>query len=270
MKAFSSQRSAVSNLKNILFTVSIMFLGMIITETNVPAELTLKANHDHIKIDFFYHGSTVSVAGDADSGTDLIIKIASPEGHETLKQKGKVAGLLWMNTGTLDLEKVPNLYSIYSTKNIEDILSADEMDKYVIGYPALNRHIELTPAANEIERSKWFNEFVKYKESSDLYKTSSGKILTSAKDGKQAYYILTAWPYQAPPGDYLVTVYAVKDKKVLEMAEAKVDVEQIGIVKVLASMAESKAALYGIISIAAALIAGFGVGLIFRKGGGAH
>jgi uncharacterized protein (TIGR02186 family) len=270
MKAVSGQQSAVSSLINISLTVFIIFLGMIITETNVPAELTVKANHDHIKIDFFYHGSTVSVAGNADSGTDLIIKIASPEEHETLKQKGKVAGLLWMNTGTLNLEKVPNLYSIYSTKNIEDILSTDEMDKYVIGYPALNRHIEIKPASNEIEKAKWFNEFVKYKESSDLYKTSSGKILTSAKDGKQAYYILTAWPYQAPPGDYLVTVYAVKDKKVLEMAEAKVDVEQIGIVKVLAGMAKSKAALYGIISIAAALTAGFGVGLIFRKGGGAH
>jgi hypothetical protein len=90
---------------------------------------------------------------------------------------------------------------------------------------------------------------VKYKESSNLYKTSSGKILTSSKDGKQAYYILTAWPYQAPPGDYLVTVYAVKDKKVIEKAEANVSVEQVGIVKVFAGMAKSKAALYGIISM---------------------
>ncbi len=270
MKKVRSQKSEVRSFKNLFLTVFIIFLGMIITGTTVQAELTIKANHDHIKIDFFYHGSTVSVAGDADSGTDLIIKISSADGHEVLKQKGKVAGFLWMNTGTLNLEKVPNLYSIYSTKNIEDILSSDEMDKYVIGYPALNRNIEIKPALNEIERSKWFNEFVKYKESSDLYKTSSGKIMTSAKDGKQAYYILTAWPYQAPPGDYLVTVYAVKDKKVLEMAEAKVRVEQVGIVKTFASMAKSKAALYGIISIVAALTAGFGVGLIFRKGGGAH
>jgi uncharacterized protein (TIGR02186 family) len=258
----------ISNFKFVVLLISIIVL-LLISHT-ASAELTIKANHDHIKIDFFYHGSTVSVAGDADSGTDLIIKIASPEGHEVLKQKGKVAGLLWMNTGTLNLEKVPNLYSIYSTKNIEDILSADEMDKYVIGYPALNRHIEIKPASNEIEKAKWFNEFVKYKESSDLYKTSSGKILTSAKDGKQAYYILTAWPYQAPPGDYFITVYAVKDKKVLEMAEAKVQVEQVGIVKTFAGMATSNAALYGIISIVAALTAGFGVGLIFRKGGGAH
>ncbi|MBI5674328.1 MAG: TIGR02186 family protein [Nitrospirae bacterium] len=270
MKKVRSQKSEVRSFKNIFLTAFIIFLGMIMTGTKASAELTIKANHDDIKIDFFYNGSTVSVAGDADSGTDLIIKIASPEGHEILKQKGKVAGLLWMNTGTLNFEHTPNLYSIYSTKKIEDILSAEEADKYVIGYPALSRQMEIAPVSTEDERSKWFNEFVKYKESSNLYTTSSGKILTTAKDGKQAYYILTAWPYQAPPGDYLVTVYAVKDKKVIEKAESKVMVEQVGAVKMLAGMAKNNGALYGGISIMAALAAGFGVGMIFRKGGGAH
>jgi hypothetical protein len=130
--------------------------------------------------------------------------------------------------------------------------------------------MEIAPVSTEDERSKWFNEFVKYKESSNLYTTSFGKILTTAKDGKQAYYILTAWPYQAPPGDYLVTVYAIKDKKVIEKAESKVMVEQVGAVKMLAGMAKNNGALYGVISIMAALAAGFGVGMIFRKGGGAH
>jgi hypothetical protein len=49
-----------------------------------------------------------------------------------------------------------------------------------------------------------------------------------------------------------------------------VRVEQVGVVKALASMARDSAALYGIVSIAIALGAGFGVGLIAKKGGGAH
>lgn len=255
---------------HIVFSLMISLFVLTMSPKMASAELTVKANHDDIKIDFFYHGSTVSVAGLADKDTDLIIKIASAEGHEVLKQKGKVAGMLWMNTGTLNFENTPNLYSIYSTKNIDDILSTDEMDKYVIGYPALSRHVEIEPLANEDEKAVWFNEFVKYKESSHLYKTSSGDILISDKDGRQSYYILTAWPYQAPPGDYVVTVYAVKDHKIIEQNEAKVLVEQVGAIKMLAGMAKNNGALYGLISIMAALAAGFGVGLIFKKGGGAH
>lgn len=234
------------------------------------AELTIKANHDHIKIDFFYHGSKVSVSGEAASGSDLIIKIASPDGHETLKQKGKAAGFLWMNLGTLKFEHTPNLYFIHSTRKPEDILSQEEINRYVIGYPALGRHIEIAPVLNDEERAKWFDEFMRYKEASRLYKVSSGQIKTATAGKTQKYYLQIDWPYQSPPGEYIVTVYVVKDKKVVEKAETAVKVEQVGIIKLLSDMAKNKGALYGIISIVIALGAGFGVGMIFRKGGGAH
>lgn len=235
------------------------------------AKLTAIANHDHITIDFFYHGGTVSVRGEADPGTDLVIKITDPEGHQALNKKGKVGGMLWMNVGTLKFEKVSNFYTVYSTRKVEDLLSREEQEKYVIGYPALERHAEITPVANEEEKAKWFDEFVKFKEASHVYAMAPGKISTTMQaDGRQEYFILTDWPYQAAPGYYKVAVYAVKNKKVVEQAEATVFVEQVGVVKALSSMAHNHAALYGLLSIGVALGAGFGVGLVFRKGGGSH
>jgi uncharacterized protein (TIGR02186 family) len=253
---------------------AVIFALIVVTISFAPsasAMLTAKANHDHITIDFFYHGNTVSVRGISEPGTDLVIKITSPEGHQVLKQKGKVGGVLWMNVGKLTFERTPNFYEVFSTKKVEDILSREEMEKYVIGYSALAKHVEITPLANEEEKSKWFDEFVKYKEASKVYVTSPGKIETTMNaDGKQEYYVLTDWPYQAQPGDYLVSVYAVKDKKVIEQAQSKVNVEQVGMVKTLATMAKNNAAIYGFLSIGVALGAGFGVSLVFRKGGGAH
>lgn len=254
-----------------LLVIALAILGIVVIVDRASAELTATANHDHITIDFFYHGSTVSVRGTADPDADLIIKIAAPEGHETLKQKGKVGGFLWMNVATLKLENVPNLYSVHSTKKVEDILDQKERDRYVLGYPALGRHVEMSPVNNDEDKAKWFSEFIKYKENSKLYAETTGKIdMKQDKDGKQNYYILTEWPYQAPPGDYLVTVYAVKNGKVVGQAESKVLVEQVGVVNTLSNMAKKNGALYGFISIISALGAGFGVGLIFRKGGGAH
>ncbi len=235
------------------------------------AMLTAKANHDHITIDFFYHGSSVSIRGESDPGVDLIIKMTSPEGHHVLKQKGKVAGLLWMNVGQLKFENTPNFYAVYSSKKLEDILTQEEREKYTLGYAALQKHVEISPVANAEEKAKWFEEFVRYQENSHVYTASDGKITTTMNaKGNQEYYILTDWPYQAAPGDYIVTVYAVKNGKVIEQAESKVNVEQVGTVKMLAGMARNSAAFYGILSIGIALGAGFGVGLVFRKGGGAH
>jgi hypothetical protein len=64
-------------------------------------------------------------------------------------------------------------------------------------------------------------------------------------------------------------VYAVKITGSWK-SRIKGSAEQAGIVKSLAGMAKNNAAVYGVLSILAALGAGFGVGLIFRKGGGAH
>ncbi|HYQ47580.1 MAG TPA: TIGR02186 family protein, partial [Thermodesulfovibrionales bacterium] len=136
---------------NVLRSKFLMFLGIalcsagLMVPATASAKLTAKANHDHINIDFFYHGSTVSVSGVTDPGTELIIKIASPEGHEALKEKGKVGGILWMNVGTKQFENVPNLYSVHSARKVEDMLSREELDRYVIGYPALGRHAVIDP-----------------------------------------------------------------------------------------------------------------------------
>jgi len=244
--------------------------ALLLYGSSALAELTINANHDHINIDFFYNGSTVSVSGVSDPDVYLIVKISSADGHEVLKQKGKVAGILWMNVGTLEFKEAPNFYSVHCTKNIEDLLDKGEADKYVLGYSALERHVEIIPASKEEEKDRWFNEFVKYKESSKLYACSVGRLSAQSKGAKGLYYIKLDWPYQAAPGDYIVNVYAVKNKKVIEKAETKVFVEQVGIVKRLSEMAKNNGAIYGIISILAALGAGFGVGLIFRKGGGSH
>jgi uncharacterized protein (TIGR02186 family) len=234
------------------------------------ADISLVANHDHITIDFFYNGSSVSARGLTEPGTDVIIKIAGPAGTETLKEKGKTAGVLWMNVGTLHLENTPNLYEIFSTRPLDQILAPEEADREVIGYQALGKTLELHPVTSPEDRQKWIGEFIRFKENAKLYGGSTGKIALTPKDGKQGYYINTAWPYQAPPGDYTVTAYAVRDGKVIEKISKPVDVRQVGIIKMLSNLAKNNGALYGLLSIAMALGAGFGVGLIFKKGGGAH
>jgi len=67
--------------KNGMRTAIIMVLFILFGFAgNASAMLTAKANHDHITIDFFYHGSTVGVKGVSDAGRDLVIKITSPRG----------------------------------------------------------------------------------------------------------------------------------------------------------------------------------------------
>ena len=254
--------------------ITILSIVLFIPEIS-SATLTVKANHDHIKINFLYHGSDVNVSGISDEGLDLIIKITSPEMHQVMKKKGKVTGFLWMNVGTLNFEHVPNLYFLHTTGKLSELIEQEEMDKYIIGYPALFKHMEITSnektktvALTGEEKEQWFKEYVKFKESLSLYDISEKDIsIKKIDNGLQSYHIKIQWPYRAPPGEYTVTVYGIKNKQVVETAETKVIVEQVGGVKTLSDMVKNYGAIYGIISIIVAIAAGFGVGMIFRKGG---
>jgi len=61
-----------------------------------------------------------------------------------------------------------------------------------------------------------------------------------------------------------------KDGHVTGRSEAAITVELTGVVAQLAKMSSDNRAMYGILSIVVAIAAGFGVGMIFKKGGGSH
>jgi len=86
MPQVRSQKSEV-RIKLIFLLISIVVIAITAWAGEASAMLTARANHDHITVDFFYHGSTVSVRGISEPGTDLVIKMTSPEGHQVLKKK---------------------------------------------------------------------------------------------------------------------------------------------------------------------------------------
>ena len=234
------------------------------------AKTTARANHDEIDINYDYNGSTVSVSGDTEKDVDLIIKIYSENGNEEMKVKDKVGGLLWMNGETVVFGNVPNQYFLRSTAPVEELLAESQLNEHSIGYEALAANGELEPAMEPEKEAELFAEFFRYKEKGSLYSQSVGGIDLRGGEPQQDYYTVFDWPYQAPPGDYRITVYAVRDGSVIDVADASLVVEEVGVEKTLTTMAEERGALYGIAAIIVAMSAGFGVGVIFKTGGGAH
>jgi uncharacterized protein (TIGR02186 family) len=255
----------------ITLAVAMAVMMLAVTAPSAFAQLTTKANHDHISIDLNYHGSTVSVSGMSDPDVDLIVKIYADDSDEKLKQIGKVAGVVWMNTDELTFENTPDLYYLRSTKNLDEILSRQQLVDNGIGYDALAETVQIKPAPAPDEKSVLFGDFIKYKEAGNLYSRSVGSFdINPADEGGMSYYTVMAWPYEAPPGKYQVVVYAARDGQVVDTATSEVTVDETGTVKILADMAGENGALYGTAAIAVALVAGMGVGIVFGKGGGAH
>ncbi len=228
--------------------------------------LTCKVTPGKIPISLGYHGTKVTINGEGLNTEDVIIQIYSPPSEEHLKYKGKAGGIFWMKLGTMVFENVPKVYLVYSTKDTHELLSPETCEELSIGFDSLKKKAVIKSKLKNLDRDKWLKEFMKFKKVEHLYLEQSG--IVTVDPATHTYRVEIDWPFEAPPGEYIVEVFAIKDGKVMDKAQAKIRDERVGIEELLSHMAFEKPAVYGIIAIVVAIIAGFGVGMVFKGGGG--
>ncbi len=228
--------------------------------------LTCKVTPGTIPISLGYHGTKVTISGDGLDANDLIIQIHSPPGEEHLKYKGKAGGIFWMKLGTMTFENVPGVYLVYSTQDTHKLLSPETCEELSIGFDALKKKAVIKSDLKDLDRDRWLKEYMKFKEEEHVYLEKTGVI--KIDPASHAYTAEIDWPFEAPPGEYNVEVFAIQNGKVVDKAEAKLKDMRVGVEELLSHMAFEKPALYGIIALVVAIVAGFGVGMVFKGGGG--
>jgi hypothetical protein len=187
-----------------------------------------------------------------------------------MKYKGKAAGLFWMKMGDISFKNIPAAYLLFSSSDLDSLLHQDERVREGIGFDSIKAGADVESSAPDMDPGRWKKEFVKFKKAENLYLIEEGVIRNSQGTNGKEYQVDIDWPYQAGPGTYNIEVLAVRDGYVVDRAETSLTVARTGIVANLSNLAFNHAAVYGIISIVVAMAAGFAVGLLFKKGGGAH
>jgi hypothetical protein len=94
--------------------------------------------------------------------------------------------------------------------------------------------------------------------------------LVSTGSGQKELSAILPVPPTVPPGSYTVLLYCFKDGKPVERGSAELSIVRVGLARVMASLAYSEPAVYGVVAIVVAMIVGIGMGIIFssRPGSG--
>jgi len=231
--------------------------------------LTVEVAPGIVPIDFFYHGKKLAITGSSAIDDDLIVKISSPATDIAMKYKDKVGGLFWMKKGSYEFKDVPSVYLLHTSAALDRILSPEQQQKHLLGFKALTAHATVEDSdGNEVDK-KWLDQFIRFKEAEKVYNVQEGTVVRQHGNDGNTFTLSLDWPFQARPGTYTVEVLAVRDGIVVDSSSSSFTVEQQGIIATLSGMAFNRSAIYGIMAIIIALVAGFAVGAIF-KGGGSH
>jgi Putative transmembrane protein (Alph_Pro_TM) len=257
------------------YLVAILLAGLAVgvaQAASPPQAVVVDVSPSVIRMGTFYSGAKVHVEGTVPSSAEVLIAVRGPETTEVFNRVGR-AGPIWVNTGKVSISGIPSVLLIFSSKRVCDCLCREEIDRGEFDAASIKSKIKIKPGTKETDLIA--GEFLKLKYRQRSYQLENGGIqLAGEEEARQRFTLDFDWPKNAAPGTYVVRVCACQGGNVQDSLEIPVKVVEVGFPAMIANLASERPATYGIISVVAAVIAGFGIDFlttrIFKKKVSAH
>ncbi len=248
-------------------SLATLLVGLIPAHAAEP--LSVKVEPQVIKIGLFFNGADLQVNADTPAGCDVAMVVTGKSTNLKLSKKGKKAGVLWMNVGSVSYDKVPSLYVVHSSRPLKELASTAELERLGLGYGGLARKITGSHKAGPLAT---FAELVKLKEHDGLFAMDEHNVkVRKGKNGRSRATASIRLPAKALPGGYSVRVMCFREHRLAHIGEGHFKLRYGSSVSFISDLAYKHGLLYGILASVIAILAGLFTGLVFgRKGGGAH
>lgn len=216
-----------------------------------------------IEMGAFYGGATINIEGTVPLDSKVAVAVKGDSVEEVLNRKAR-AGLIWVNSGKVHVSGIPSLLLVFSQEPIGGLLSRQEIDRYQLDAQALMHSMKMAPP--EMDQQALRADFFKLKERQGIYRFLPNTVSVDAGTSRGVPFRLSIpWSKKAPPGHYEVTVYAIRDNSVISKKSLPLEVRETGFPAWMASLAQGRPMLYGLLAILCALAAGFGIDFIASK-----
>lgn len=242
-------------------------LAFLLLATPVSAEeVVLGLSQDEVAITATFDGDDILIFGavkrekpipDGDP-LEVIVTVAGPSEPLTVRRKDKRVGI-WVNVDAVEIDAAPSFYAVASTAPLSDVLSNTEDLRHKI---TINRAIRFVGVPEQITDSGKFTEaLIRIRKEAELYQT-----LESNVDLAQQTLFRTQidMPANLVEGAYKTRIFLTRGGRVVSTYERMIEVRKVGLERWLYNMAHDTPLLYGLMSLAIAIAAGWGASAAFR------
>ena len=228
-------------------------------------EVVLGLSQDKVAITARFDGSEILVFGAVkretpipDAPLDVIIAIAGPSGPATLRRKDRKFGI-WVNAASVQIASAPSFYAVATTRPFEQVLHPFEDLRSGV---SLERHIRAVITPGMKENAHDFTEaLLRIRRAEGVYQMQEGAVTI---DQQTLFRTSIALPSNLTEGAYRTRIYLTRKGQVVSSFETEIDVRKVGLERFLFNLAQEQAALYGLLSLALAVFAGWLASAIFR------
>ena len=244
-----------------VLTAMISFVGPAVSQ-----DIVLGLSKQEIGITAFFDGSEILIFGavkheseaSSEGDLDVVVTISSPRSPVIVRRKEKRLGI-WVNVDALEVDLAPSFYAVATTRPFDEVVSKASDLWHQISVRQLIRAVSVPVA---VENPEEFTEaLVRVRENDGLYQTLSGAVILQ---DQTLFSTSVSLPSNLVEGAYTARIFLMNDGDVVSEYQTSIDVRKVGMERWLYNLAHERPVVYGLLSLAIAIFAGWAAAAAFR------
>ncbi len=223
-------------------------------------------SQSHVSITTDFSGSEIFIYGAVKREApipegpplDVIVVVIGPSEPVAVRRKQRSFGI-WVNGPAVQVDSAPSFYAVATTRPFRDVISYTDDLRYRVGLDHAVRLIGDT--SDEVYPEEYRKAVVRLRTAEGLYFEDSGAVTVTDETLFQTEVRL---PANLVEGAYDARIFLLRDKQVISEYTATIQVEKVGLERWIYNLSQQQPALYGLLSIAIALAAGWLASTFFR------
>lgn len=243
-----------------------LLLSVLATVSPASEDVVLGLSKDKVSINTSFDGSEILIFGaikreDAiPDGPPLqvIITLAGPSTPLTVRRKEKRLGI-WVNVDSVEVDRAPSFYAVMTSGPLREVLSEVDDLRYKISVP---RAIRSVGAPDTVADAASFTDaLIRIREASRLYQLDETTVEIEEQTLFRASVQL---PAALTEGAYPTRIFLTRGGSVVSTYETTIDVQKVGMERWLFELSRNQPLIYGLMSLAIAIGAGWAASAVFR------
>ena len=219
-------------------------------------EIVLGLSRSEVSITATFDGSDILIFGaikrdasEPDGDLGIIVTIAGPEQEVTVRRKARW-GPIWVNSESVIVDEAPTFYAVASSAPLDEILSATDDLRFSITIPEVIRAV----GTNVIDSRNFQRALIRIRAGNDLYQLLEGEV---ALVENTLFRTRVELPANLTEGEYDTRILLTRDRRIIDTYETVIPVRKVGLERWLFRLAHDQPVIYGLMSLAIAISAGW-------------
>ncbi|WP_341366996.1 TIGR02186 family protein [Yoonia sp. BS5-3] len=226
-------------------------------------EIVLGLSRDQVAITATFEGSEILLFGAIKreapipdkSELGVIVTVAGPDLPVTVRRKDRRLGI-WVNSDEVEVDSAPSFYAVATNAPIGDVLRDVEDLRYRITIPRAIRSV----GAGVNDSPAFTQALIRIRAGEELYQVLEGKV---DLEDETLFRTAITLPANLTEGEYEARIFLTRNGRVIDEYLTTIPVQKVGLERWLYNLAHENAFLYGLMSLAIAIAAGWGASAAF-------